>query len=52
VGAVQFGDVAKVFQWPRADVERTIRALVDTGTLVTGLSIPGQKGDWFALVDL
>jgi hypothetical protein len=51
VGAAQFGDLAKVFQWPRADVEGTTRALVDTGTLVAGLSIPGQKGDWFALAE-
>ncbi len=51
VGAAQFGDVAKVFQWPRADVERALRALVDAGTLAAGLTIPGQKGDWLALAD-
>ncbi len=52
VGAAQFGDVAKVFQWPRTDVERALQALVDAGTLAAGPSIPGQKGDWFALADL
>ncbi len=52
VGAAQFGDVAKVFQWPRIDVERALQALVDAGTLAAGLTIPGQKGDWVALADL
>ena len=52
VGAAQLRDVAKIFQWRRADVEGALRALVDAGTLVSGLAIPGQKGDWFALVDL
>jgi hypothetical protein len=52
VGAAQLGDAVKVFQWPQKDVERAIRALVDAGTLAAGLKIPGQKGDWFALVDL
>ena len=51
VGAAQFGDVAKVFQWRRVDVEGALRALVDAGTLVRGLVIPGQKGDWFALAE-
>ena len=52
VGAAQLGDVAKVFQWPRKDVEQAARALVDAGTLVAGLTIPGQKGEWLALADL
>ncbi len=51
VGAAQFGDVAKVFQWPHKDVEHAIHSLVDAGTLTAGLTIPGQKGDWFALAD-
>jgi hypothetical protein len=51
-GAAQLGDVAKIFQWPRLDVERTMRTLVDTGTLLADLTIPGQKGKWFALAGL
>jgi len=51
VGAAQFGDVAKVFQWPRNDVEAAVSALVDVGTLIADLTIPGQKGDWIALAD-
>ncbi len=51
VGAAQFGDVAKIFQWPQKDVEQAIQALVDAGTLVAGLTIPNQKGEWFALAD-
>lgn len=52
VGAAQFGDVAKVFQWSHKDVERALHSLVETGTLVSGLTIPNQKGDWFALASL
>lgn len=52
VGAAQFGDVAKVFQWPHKDVERAIHSLVDDGTLVANLTIPNHKGDWFALTEL
>ncbi|HOT90888.1 MAG TPA: crosslink repair DNA glycosylase YcaQ family protein [Anaerolineae bacterium] len=51
VGAAQPGDVAKVFQWASKDVERAIHSLVEAGTLISGLKIPGQKGDWFALAD-
>jgi hypothetical protein len=51
VGAAQLGDVTKIFQWPRKDVERAIHTLVDAETLVTGLTVPGQKGEWFALAD-
>jgi len=51
VGAAQFGDVAKVFQWPQKDVTRAIQVLVDAKTLAAGLTIPGQKGDWFALTE-
>lgn len=52
VGAAQIGDVVRVFQWPRPDVEGAISILVDAGTLVAGLTISGQKDDWFALADL
>lgn len=51
VGAAQFGDVAKVFQWSHKEVEKAVRALVDTGTLTADLTIPGQKGEWFALAE-
>ncbi len=52
VGAVQFSDVMKVFQWPKRDVERTIDALVETGTLVSGLEAEEQKGTWISLPEL
>ncbi|HQE92938.1 MAG TPA: crosslink repair DNA glycosylase YcaQ family protein [Anaerolineae bacterium] len=52
VGAAQLGAVAKVFQWPSQDVAKAVSALVDAGTLVAGLTIPEQPGDWFALADL
>ncbi len=51
VGAAQLGDVVKLFQWPLKDVARAVQTLVDAGTLVADLTIPGQKGDWFALAD-
>jgi len=52
VGAVQFSDVMKVFQWPKREMERTIDALVAAGALVDGLQVEGQKGTWISLPEL
>jgi len=52
VGAVHLSDVMKVFQWPKREMERTIDALVESGTLVGGLEVEGQKGPWLSLPEL
>jgi len=52
VGAVALRDVAKVFGWPKREIEKTIDGLVAGGDLVRGLEIEGQKGEWLALAEL
>lgn len=52
VGAAQFGDVVKVFWWPKREVERTVDALVEGGVLRRGLELEGQKGEWIARTEL
>jgi hypothetical protein len=52
VGAAGLSDVMKVFQWPKREMERTIDALVETGTLVSGLEAEEQKGTWISLPEL
>lgn len=52
VGAVTLGDIAKVFGWPKREIEKTIDVLVAGGDLVRGLEIEGQKGEWLALAEL
>jgi len=52
VGAVQFSDLMKVFQWPKREMERTTDALVASGALVRGLEVEGQKGTWLSLPEL
>lgn len=52
VGAVQFGDVAKVFQWQKRELVRALDHLEEEAALVQGLRIEGQGDDWIALVDL
>ncbi len=52
VGAVTLGDIAKVFGWPKAEIEKTVNLLVEDGNLVRGLEIAGQKGEWLALTEL
>jgi len=51
-GAVQVSDVMKVFQWPKREMERTIDVLVEAGSLVSGLTVEGQKGTWLSLPEL
>jgi hypothetical protein len=52
LGAVQEGDVRKLFQWPRRDLESTLAALVGSGELVEECRLEGKEGLHFALASL
>ncbi len=52
VGAAQFGDVSKVFWWPKRETTRTLAALTEAGDVVADVEIEGQKGAWYALPEL
>jgi hypothetical protein len=52
LGAVQEGDVRKLFQWPRRDLESTLAALVGSGELVEGCRLEGKEDLHFALASL
>jgi len=52
VGAAQFRDVKKVFQWPERELQRAVEALVEAGTLRDEVTLEKQPGRWIALATL
>jgi hypothetical protein len=52
VGAAQLRDVAKLFGWPPELAKRTVAGLVQSGSLVDGLSHPQVNGEWIALPEV
>lgn len=52
VGAATTADVQKLFQWPRRDLTRTLAALIESGALLDGVALEGEKGVYLALPDL
>jgi hypothetical protein len=52
VGAASAADVAKLFGWRAAAVQRTVSELVQTGLLMEHVSVENQSGEWLALVEL
>ena len=49
VGAARLRDVMKLFGWKKNDSEKAIRALVETGILITDLEMESETGHWYAL---
>ena len=52
VGAAQDRDLAKLFGWPKRDLEATLDALVGAGVVCAGAQLAETKGDWYALPEL
>jgi hypothetical protein len=52
VGAAKVGDVRKLFQWPKRDIESTLAALVEPGELIEGCRLEGKEGHHLALASL
>ena len=52
VGAATFGDIVKVFWWPKREVESALAALAAGGQLVRDIHVDGQKGEWISLPEL
>ena len=49
VGAAQLRDLTKLFGWGPEVTQRTVKRLLDRGTLIGGVTLRGQPGEWFAL---
>jgi len=52
VGAATIGDARKLFQWPKADVERALANLVEAGLLQSDCLVENRQGAHFALPTL
>jgi hypothetical protein len=48
VGVAQEGDVRKLFQWPKRDVERALAELVETGEIIENCRVEEKHGEHFA----
>ena len=52
LGVAQLRDVVKLFGWRPADAERAIKALVNSGRLLSGCRVENQPGDWLVSAEL
>ncbi|NQU31334.1 MAG: winged helix DNA-binding domain-containing protein [Anaerolineae bacterium] len=49
LGASGKRDAAKLFQWPKPLLDRTLEGLVEKEILVGGMTHPKEKGEWFGV---
>ncbi len=49
LGASGKRDAAKLFQWPKPLLDRTLESLVEKGVLIDGMTHPKEKGEWFGV---
>lgn len=52
VGAAQARQLGALFGWAKNDLDSALHALVQSGEIVDGVQVDGQRGEWFALRDL
>lgn len=52
VGAATPGQIARLFGWPQADVDRGLGHLAEEGIIIPGLLIEGLKGEHVAVHEL
>jgi len=52
VGAAQLRDLMKLFGWKKGIAEQAIQSLVSSGSLLGGIGMENQTGEWFGLQDL
>jgi hypothetical protein len=52
VGAATPAQIARLFGWPPADVDRALAGLVNEGAVVSGVAIEGLKGEHIAVPEL
>ncbi len=52
VGAARLEEAARVFRWPRAELERGVEALLHKGLIQSGVEVERQSGKWIALSQL
>jgi len=52
LGAAQVSELARLFGWRPADVNRSVQALEDTGIVIRGLEVENRLGEWVGLSEL
>jgi hypothetical protein len=52
LGAATAGEARKLFQWAKKDLDGTLAALVESGSLQADCQVEGQTGDHFAVPGL
>jgi hypothetical protein len=52
VGAARNKDARKLFGWPAQDVETALSDLAEAGSLVRGVALEGQPGEWGVVPEL
>ena len=52
LGAATASDVRKLFQWPPADTNRALEALIDAGYIKPGYEIEGRTGEHLVITSL
>jgi hypothetical protein len=52
VGGCTRRDMLKTFRWPQADLDLTLRSLVEIGFIQEAVTIPGEKYPFFIVQDL
>jgi hypothetical protein len=52
VGATRATDLVKLFRWSPRQVENTIQALVDSGSIIRELEQANQPGEWIAIPEV
>lgn len=48
VGASQWRDIGRFFQWKKKDTNEAIQKLVENGTIIEKVDHPNISGEWFA----
>ena len=52
LGAAQISELARLFGWPPADVNRAVQALEEAGIVIRGLEVENWLGEWVGLSEL
>jgi hypothetical protein len=52
LGAAQVSELARLFGWRLADVNRAVQALEEAGIVIRGLEVENWRGEWVGLSEL
>jgi hypothetical protein len=49
IGAASVNELRRMFSWRPADCQRALETAIQTGLVIAGLSLQGQKSEWVAV---